>query len=117
MVVVVDYESFPYVQSCWQRDDNFDTANNDDGDDDKKKPVNDRDDSVDGVDTNRHISTNKEPTTADPFLVFSGVVNANLPAIVFLSGGSNFFAMVAMNDEILCIQPDKSKRLEGSNCM
>jgi hypothetical protein len=25
--------------------------------------------------------------------------------------------MVAMNDEILCIQPDKSKRLEGSNCM
>ena len=90
-----------------ETDDDFDTENNDDGDDDENISVDDRDDSVEGVDTNWHVSTNNKPTTADPFLVFSGVVNANLPTIAFLSGGLNFFAMVAMNDEILFIQPDK----------
>jgi hypothetical protein len=61
-------------------DDDFDTADNNDGDDDKKKSVDDQDNSIKGVETNK-------PTTAEPFLVFFGVVNANLPTIAFLRGG------------------------------
>jgi hypothetical protein len=52
MVVVVVYESFPYVRIRHETDDDSDTANNDDSDDDKNKSVDDQDDSVEGVDTN-----------------------------------------------------------------
>ena len=34
-------------------------------------------------------------------------VNAYLPAIAFLSGGLFFFVVVAMNNEVLFIQPEK----------
>ncbi len=88
-------------------EDNFDTADNDDGDDAKKKSVDDQDDTIEEVETNGHVSANNEPTTADTFLVFFGVVNANLPTIAFLRGGLLLFAMVAMNDEVLFIQPER----------
>ncbi len=88
-----------------ETDDDFDTADNDDGDDAKKKSVDDRDDTVEGVETNGHVSANNKPTAADTFLVFFGVVNANLPTIPFLRGGLLLFAMVATNDEVFFIQP------------
>ena len=88
-------------------DGDFDTADNDYGDEDKNKSVNNQDNSVKGVETNWHISTNNELTTADPFLVFFGVVNANLPTITILRGDLLLFAMVATKDEILFIQPEK----------
>ena len=90
-----------------ETDDDFDTADNNDGDDAEKKSVNDRDDTVEGVENNEHVSANNEPTTSDTFLVFFGVVNANLPTIAFLRGGLLLFAMVAMNDEVLFIQPER----------
>ena len=68
-------------------DDDFDTADNNDGNDAKKKAVDDRDDTVEGVETNEDVSGNNEPTAADTFLVFFGVVTANLPTIASLRGG------------------------------
>ncbi len=83
----------------------FDTTDNDDGDDAKKKSVDDRDDSVEGVETNGPVSANNEPTATDTFLVFFRDVNANLPTIAFLRGGLLVFAMLAMNDEVLFNRP------------
>ena len=67
-------------------DDDFDIVDNDNGNDGKNKFVDDQCNSVEGVETNSHVSANNKSTTADPFLVFFGVVNANLPTIVFLRG-------------------------------
>ncbi len=66
-------------------DGDFDTADNDDGDDEEKESVDDRDDTVEGVETNGVVSGNNEPTAADTFLFFFGVVNANLPTVAFSS--------------------------------
>ncbi len=53
-------------------DNNFDIADNKDGDDAKKKSVNDREDTVEGVENNGDDSTtNEEPTTADTVHFFS----------------------------------------------
>ncbi len=47
-------------------DGDFDIADNEDGDNAKKKSVNDREDTVEGVENNGEDSTtNEEPTTAD----------------------------------------------------
>ena len=57
-------------------EDNFDTADNDDGDDAKKRSVDDREDTVEGVENNGDDSTTNEPTTADTvffFLEFSSL--------------------------------------------
>ena len=88
-------------------DNNFDTADNDDGNDDKKKSANNLDKSVERVETNSHVWNNIKPTTVDPLLVFIGVVKANSPTIAFLIGVLFFFVMVAMNDAVLFIQPEK----------
>jgi hypothetical protein len=66
-----------------ETDGDFDTADNDDGDDAEEQSVDDRDDTVEGVVTNGDVSGNNEPTAADNFLVFFGVVNANLPNVAF----------------------------------
>jgi hypothetical protein len=70
-----------------ETDGDFDTADNDNGDDAEKKSVDDRDDTIEGVETNGDVSANNEPTAADTFLVFFGDVNANLPTITFSRGG------------------------------
>ena len=88
-----------------ETDGDFDTADNDDGDDAEKKSVEDRDDIVNGVEINGLVSANNKPTAADTFLFSFGVVNANLPTITFLRGGLLVFAMVAINDKVLFIQP------------
>ncbi len=46
-------------------DDNFDTADNNDGDDAKKRSINNQEDTVEGVENNGNDSTTNEPTTAD----------------------------------------------------
>ena len=84
-----------------ETDGDFDTADNDDGDDAEEKSVDDRDDTVQGVETNGDVSGKNEPTAADNFLVFFGVVNANLPNVAFSRGFFLVFAMVAMNNEVL----------------
>jgi hypothetical protein len=79
-------------------DNDFDIADNDDGDDAEKKSVNDREDTVEGVENNGNdLTTNEEQTTADTVCLFFGVFNTDLPTFVFLSGALLFFAMVAMN--------------------
>ncbi len=79
-------------------DGDFDIADNKDGDDAKKKSVNDREDTIKGVENNGDNSTtNEEPTTADTARFFFGDFNTDLPTFVFLRGALLFFAMVAMN--------------------
>ncbi len=78
-------------------DDNFNTADNDNGDDAKKRSVDDQEDNVKGVENNGDDSTTNEPTTADTVRFFFGVFDADLPTFVFLRGALLFFAMVAMN--------------------
>jgi hypothetical protein len=82
-----------------ETDGNFDTADNDDGDDAEEMSVDDRDDTVEGVETNGDVSGNNEPTAADNFLVFFGVVNLDLPNVAFSRGVFLVFAMVAMNNK------------------
>ena len=78
-------------------DNDFDTADNDDGNDAKKRSINNQEDTVKGVENNGDDSTTNEPTTADTVGFFSGVFNADLLTFVFLRGALLFFAMVAMN--------------------
>jgi len=93
-----------------ETDGDFDTADNDDGDDAEEQSVDDRDDTVEGVVTNGDVSGNNEPTAADNFLVFFGVVNANLPNVAFSRVFFLVFAMVAMNNEVLLNPTYKTKR-------
>ena len=67
-------------------DNDFDTADNDDGNDAKKRSVDDREDIVEGVENNGDDSTTNEPTTADTVRFFFGVFDADLPTFVFLRG-------------------------------
>ncbi len=78
-------------------DNNFDTADNNDGNNAKKRSVNNREDTVKGVENNGDDSTTNEPTTADTVCFFSRVFDTDLPTFVFLRGALLFFAMVAMN--------------------
>ncbi len=52
-------------------DDDFDTADNDDGNDAKKRSVNNREDTVEGVENNGDDLTTNEPMTADTVRFFS----------------------------------------------
>ena len=58
---------------------------------------------VDKTDNNFDTADNDDgnDNKTNPF------VNAYLPAIAFLSGGLFFFVVVAMNNEVLFIQPEK----------
>ncbi len=78
-------------------DNEFDTADNDDGNDTKKRSVDDQEDTVEGVENKGDNSTTNEPTTLDTVCFFLGVFDADLPTFVFLRGALLFFTMVAMN--------------------
>jgi hypothetical protein len=78
-------------------DNNFNTADNNDGDDAKKRSVGNQEDTVEEVENNKDDSTTNEPTTADTVRFFFGVFDADSPTFVFLRGALSFIAMVAMN--------------------
>ncbi len=52
-------------------DDDFDTADNDDGDNAKKRSVDNQEDTVEGVENNGDDLTTNEPTTVDTVHFFS----------------------------------------------
>ncbi len=52
-------------------DKDFDTADNDNGDDAKKRSFDDQEDTIEGVENNGDDSTTNEPTTADTVRFFS----------------------------------------------
>ncbi len=52
-------------------DDNFDTADNNDGNDAKKRSIDNQEDTIEGVENNGDNSTTNEPTTADIVRFFS----------------------------------------------
>jgi hypothetical protein len=52
-------------------DDDFDTADNDDGNDAKKRSIDDQEDTVKGVENNGDDLTTNEPMTADTVFFFS----------------------------------------------
>ncbi len=69
-------------------DGDFDIADNKDGDDAKKKSVDDREDTGEGVENNGDdLTTNEEPMTADTVLFFLGDFNADLPTFFLFEGG------------------------------
>jgi hypothetical protein len=77
-------------------DNNFDTADIDDGDNVGKNSVHKQEDTVEGVEHNGGDSTAKEPTRGDTMCFFSVFFNADLPTIAFLRGGLWIFAMVVI---------------------
>ena len=77
-------------------DNDFDTADIDDGDDVDKNSVNEREDTVKGVEHNGGNSTAKEPMRGDTICFVVVVFNADLPTIAFLRGVLWIFAMVAI---------------------
>ncbi len=85
-------------------DGDFDIADNEDGNNAKKKSVDNREDTIKGVENNGDDSTtNEEPTTTDTARFFFGIFNADLPTFVFLRGALLFFAMVAMNVGVIIL--------------
>ena len=52
-------------------DDDFNTADNNDGNDVKKRSVNNQEDTIEGVENNGDDSTTNEPTTTDTVHFFS----------------------------------------------
>jgi len=77
-------------------DEDFDTADIVDGDDVDKNSVDEREDTVEGVEHNAGDSTTNESTRGDTFCFFFLLFCANLPTIVFFGGGFWIFTMVAM---------------------
>ena len=68
-------------------DEDFDTADIDDGFNANKNSVDKWEDTVEGVEHNGGNSTSKEPTRGDTICFFFVVFNADLPTIAFLWGG------------------------------
>ncbi len=78
-------------------DDDLDTADNDNGNNAKKRSVDDQEDTVKEVENNGDDSTTNEPTTADTVCFLFRIFDADLPTFVFLRGALLFFTVVAMN--------------------
>ncbi len=68
-------------------DEDFDTADIDDGNNVDKNSVEKQEDTVKGVEHNGGNSTSKEPTHGDTICFFFVVFNADLPTIAFLERG------------------------------
>ena len=65
MVVIIQDESFHDVQSHQQHNNNFNTADNNDGDNDKKRPIDKLEDNVKGVEYKGGKSVTNELTSSD----------------------------------------------------
>ena len=74
-------------------DDAFDAAENDDGDIDENKFVDDREDIVDGVESNEEDTTTDEPTTLAMVCFFFFATADDLPYFAFVGGLLLLFAM------------------------
>ena len=85
-------------------DGNFNTADNDNGNDAKKVHRGSRQHCRWG--RNQRTCFGQQRTDSrGHFSIFFWVVNANLPTIAFLMGGLLVFAMVTINDKVLFIEP------------
>ena len=76
-------------------DDAFDAAENDDGDIDGDEFVDDREETVDGVDRDGRDTTTDEPTTLAMVSFFLFATANDLPFFVFVGGLLSLFAMLA----------------------
>ena len=76
-------------------DDAFDAAENDDGDIDEYEFVDDREETVDGVERDGRDTTTDEPTTLTMVCFFFFPTANNLPFFVFVGGLLSLFAMLA----------------------
>jgi hypothetical protein len=74
-------------------DDAFDAAENDDGDMDEDEFVDDREDTVDGVESNERDTTTDEPTTLAMVCFFFFATADDLPYFAFVGGLLLLFAM------------------------
>lgn len=76
-------------------DDSFDAAENDDGDNDDDEFVDDRDDTVEGVEKEGRDTTTDEPTTFVMVSCFFVAKANDLPFFVFVGGLLLLFDMLA----------------------
>ena len=76
-------------------DDAFDAAENDDGDIDGDEFVDDREETVDGVERDGRDTTTDEPTTLAMVSFFLFATANDLPFFVFVGGLLSLFAMLA----------------------
>jgi len=76
-------------------DDAFDAAENDDGDIDEYEFVDDREETVDGVERDGRDTTTDEPTTLAMVCFFFFATANDLPFFVFVGGLLSLFAMLA----------------------
>ena len=74
-------------------DDSIDAAENDDGDIDEDEFVDDREDTVDGVESNERDTTTDEPTTLAMVCFFFFATADDLPYFAFVGGVLLLFAM------------------------
>lgn len=82
-------------------DDAFDAAENDDGDIDEDEFVDDREDTVDGVESNERDTTTDEPTTLAMVCFFFFATANDLPYFAFVGGLLLLFAMPVTVDEFV----------------
>lgn len=75
-------------------DDAFDAAENDDGDVTEDEFVDDREDTVEGVESDGCNKTKDEPMTSDMVFFFFMATAGNLPCFVFFGGLLLLFAML-----------------------
>ncbi len=64
-------------------DNDFDTADNNDGNDAKKRSVSNQEDTVEGVENNGNNLTTNEPTTADAVCFFLEFLTLTYPRLSF----------------------------------
>ncbi len=76
-------------------DDAFDTAENDDGDINEYEFVDNREETVDGVERDGRDKTTDEPTTLAMVCFFFFATANDLPFFVFVGGLLSLFAMLA----------------------
>ena len=82
-------------------DDAFDAAENDDGDMDEDEFVDDREDTVEGVESNERDTTTDEPTTLAMVCFFFFATADDLPFFAFVGGLLLLFAMPETDDGIV----------------
>ena len=76
-------------------DDALDVAENDDGDIDEDEFVDDREDTVDGVESNERDTTTDEPTTLAMVCFFFFATADDLPFFAFVGGLLSLIVMLA----------------------
>ena len=99
-------------------DDAFDAAENDDGDIDEDEFVDNREDTVEGVESNERDTTTDEPTTFAMVCFFFFVTADDLPFFAFIGGLLSLIAMLATDAAfVIFLTKEWSSSVEGCHVL